>query len=198
MTRALTALALMLFTAACQQPPPPSDYTMPRFHDRPAIPIQAAELEVVRRYQPSQEAPHVERAFPVQLDDAVDQWLHDRIRLIDEIGTVRFTIMEASVTEQPAPAPDGLKGAFTEKQTRFDARLLVRGMLEQRPPMTRDAIVVADVRLSRTQDADASLRQRHDLFYDMMQEVMRRFDVTMSRQLRAQMAPFDSVDSWKP
>lgn len=198
MTRAFTALALILFTAACRQLPPAPEYPMPRFDDQAAIPIQAAELDVVRRYRPTQEPPHVEREFPVQLDDVVDQWLHDRIRLIDEIGTVRFTILDASVTERPVSAPQGLRGAFTEKQTRFDARLLVRGLLAQRPPMTRDAIVVAEVTVTRTQDADASLRQRRDLFYDMMQDIMRRFNATMERQLRAQMAPFDSVDSWKP
>jgi hypothetical protein len=192
------ALALLVLTAACADAPAPARYATPRFDHMQPIPVQAAEIQIVRGYVPTGLYPQVEHEFPVRLDDAAEQWLRDRIQLIGDAGTVTFTIEDARVTEVPLHVSKGIKGAFTKDQeARYEARLQVRGMLEQRYPMTRDATTVAEVKIARSIEESPSLRQREELFYDMMQEVMGRFNDTMEQQLRAQMAPFDSIDSYR-
>lgn len=197
MIRSLSILMIFAITA-CQPGPPAPHYAMPRYDDLPPIPVQAADMQIVRNYIPTGQPPQMEHEFPVRLDDATEQWLKDRVKPVGPAGTLTFTIEDARVTKIELPRTKGVKGVFTKDQAeRYDARLLVRGRLEQQGEFFREANVVSEVKLSRTLDENAGWRDREELFYDMTLEMVNRFGQTMEQQLRDQLSPRDSVDSWK-
>lgn len=192
----LLCMTIFLIAAACQPAPPEPRFSIPRYDDMPPIPVQAATMQITRGYIPTGQLPQVEHEFPVRIDDAAEQWLRDRVKPVGAAGELTFVIEDARVTRIDLPRTQGVKGVFTKDQAeRYDARLLVRGTLVQQYPVQRDATVVAEVKISRSLDENAGWRDREELFYDMMLEINSRLGQAMEQQLRAQLAPTDSIDS---
>lgn len=70
------------------------------------IHLNVARVEVVKQYQSSSTAPHVENDLPVPPIVMIQQWVQDRLLPIGKTGYAVVTIEDASVIEKASPRND--------------------------------------------------------------------------------------------
>ncbi|MFD1380973.1 hypothetical protein [Fodinicurvata halophila] len=119
-----------------------------------------------------------------------ERWGHQRLKAEGPRNNARFTIQEASVVEQELAGTQGLKRFFVIDQSeRYDARL--RAELEIRDSSDGARRVVrADVRRSLTVAEDASLTEREAIWFQLTEDLMRRFDREMEQVVRENLTPW--------
>lgn len=181
--RSLPVLAAALVLAACAKLETPS-YPELRFTDKPAIGFDVAEIEVRQAFKPSGEPPQVELLFPVRPDQAAESWANDRLRALGSGGRLIYTIRDASVTETPLETSTGLTGAFTTDQAeRYDARLVLEVEMKD---STGNSVGTASARAVRsvTVPESASIKQREDVWYELVKKLMTDMDSQLDQTLK--------------
>lgn len=185
------AVMLGLSLAGCQDAPPPPHFPPLRFTDQPKIGLAVKEIRVIEDYQPSLRAPSVAQQFPIPPAEAVKGWVTDRLQATGGDGILEITITEASVTAQPLPRTEGVKGLFTNDQSeRLDAKIDVTFRLYR----TQSAVSVAEgnvkVTRARTVAEHASVAEREQIFYTMTTQLMQAFNTEADARLRQYFNPY--------
>ncbi|MFC4352322.1 hypothetical protein ACFOW6_12305 [Fodinicurvata halophila] len=185
-----TGAASLALLAGCEMTPPRNDFARIGFDHRQPLRFDVASIEVIQQYEAPREAPYVGHRFPDPLPEVAERWGHQRLKAEGPRNNARFTIQEASVVEQELAGTQGLKRFFVIDQSeRYDARL--RAELEIRDSSDGARRVVrADVRRSLTVAEDASLTEREAIWFQLTEDLMRRFDREMEQVVRENLTPW--------
>jgi hypothetical protein len=185
---ALAGAALLL--AGCA-----SDVEVPRYADitfqhQPAIPLDVAEIRIVKVYQPTGQPPNVETEFPVSPLDTAARWAADRLAAVGDSGTATYRILEASVVEKPLEKETGVTGLFTTDQAEeYDARIVVELALEN-PDAQKAAQTRAQVSRTQTVLEGLTYNEREKIWYELTEKLARDLDRQMEANIRQHTAIF--------
>lgn len=188
----LVAAALLAFVvSACATEGPPSR-TFPelRFTHEPPLVLGAQGPEVESLFEPPLADPHVEHLMPLPPEQAIRTWVADRLKTTG-VGenTVRVVIRDASVTETPLEMESGVRGFFTnDQEVRYDARAALTVQLLD-PSGAMRAEATADAWRSRTIAERASLAEREQVWFELVEKLMQDLDTQLSAGIRHYFAP---------
>lgn len=185
MVSGIGAAVVALGLAACTTTPPPPVYPDIRFTNVDPIAVNALRVDISSEYRPNFTPPNVEHLMPISPERMARQWALDRLQpLRSGSAVMRFTILDARVSESRLATTQGIKGAFTDEPgERYEAELRVRISLDD-PSRAYHGEVETSVRRVQTVQKDASLNEREKVWYDMVQKLGSDFDATMTTNLR--------------
>jgi hypothetical protein len=187
--RALAGLAagLPLGLAACSTPAPRA-FPQIGFENRPPIALDVGTLTVVQQYRPSGTPPHVETRMPDSLNLIAERWARQRLAPVGTAGEARVIVEEASVIEEALARSGGVRGALTiEPSERYRLRLAVR-IEAANPARGLDGWVRSVAERSVTVAENASLAQREQAWFDLLEGAATDIDAQLEQNLRANMA----------
>ena len=105
-------------------------------------------------------------------------------------GKAIVTIREATATEARLPLKKGVTGAFTtDQEWRYDAIVDIAVEVSDLDRQ-RSARANAGAKQTRTVGEDASLADREKVWFDLVEQLMKRFDATFEAQIRKDLAAF--------
>ncbi|HIJ62238.1 MAG TPA: hypothetical protein HPQ04_06045 [Rhodospirillaceae bacterium] len=190
MPRALfLCLGLLLGLGACAGVNPPSA-KLPQmtFANLQALQIDVARVEVVSKYQPPAQAPHIEYDMPVAPENAIKRWVQDRLQPVGRSGVLRVTILDAQATENPLKTDTGVKSVFEKQQVaRVDVAVEVSlQILDERQFPVAEASAKAS--RSRTLPEGMKLNERDSLLYDLVEGTMLEFNTNIDPYIRTSFA----------
>jgi hypothetical protein len=188
--RIFILLLVGLAIAACETAIPVQRLPEITFAHLPQLGLDAANVQVVSEYEAPVKAPNIEHLMPTSPEKALKRWVGDRLAAKGIGNVARFTISDGAVIETPLTVKPGIAGAFkTEQAVRYDAT--VAGMLEIFDDRGfRKAFASARVSRSRTLGEDASINARDQLWFELVEAVMRDFNVEMERNIRAHVGAY--------
>lgn len=176
--------------AGCGSAPPPETFAELSWTHYPPVKLNVARIEVVKEYQPSAQAPHVDTLTPRTLADSADRWARDRLQAVGNEGFARFVITDASVVEAPLQVQKGLSYAFTNQQSRrYDAHVAVRLEVHNARGFT-DGQVTAEAANSRSIAQDVSQREIGEAQYLVVQGAMLDLNAELERNIHQFLARF--------
>jgi hypothetical protein len=182
-TKAIAALAVLVVAlTACETPPPVLSFPDLTYGHHGQMRLNVASLEVVSEYRSPMAKPHVEHLFPVSSEKALRQWAADRLKPDGLEGVARFVIIDAPVTETVLKKDETFKGKFTTQQTeRYEA--VIEATLEIK---TAQGSGHAAARVSRsiTVPEDASLNDREQEWFNLVEALTNDFNREMEKQIR--------------
>jgi len=186
MRKLLFATACVLSLSACVTSPPPvqilPDMT---FQHLQAIPLQAARLTLHDKRQPYQGAgTDVSLRFPTSPAQALQTWAQQRLHPSAPTGQATFTLLEARAVEESLVRETGLTGLFTTNQSeRY--RVTIKAQLDVTAPAgVPSGQVTATATRFITVPEDASLFEREQAWYELVEQIMVDFDTTMEKNIR--------------
>lgn len=150
----------------------------------PAINFAAGRREISDRFRPKMGPPSINHLVPAPPAKALARWAQDRIQATGGRDTVRFVIIDATVTETPLKKQEGFKAGFTKQQSeRYDAR--IEAAVEIVDPLgavrgRADAVVTRSI----TVREDATLSDRAKIQFDLVEALMKDFDAEIEKNLR--------------
>lgn len=182
--------ALLLLMAGCSSTPPAQKFPELSWSRLPPITLTVSQVEVVKAYVPSDQAPHVETLPPRTLIDSADRWARDRLRVGGGAGFARFIITDASMVEVALPVQTGLAYTFTTQQSkRYDAHVAARlEILDASGKLLGQ--VTAEASNSRSIPQDASQRGINDTWYLIVEGAMIDLNAELDRNIHAHLGPF--------
>jgi hypothetical protein len=180
----------ILAVASCETPVDQRTFPEQTFQHLPPISLDIRKIDIVHLFEPSLKAPHIEHEMPVPPHIAVERWVVDRLRATGNSGRAVITIRDASVVETRLKQLGGIKGAFTTEQSeRYDAKVEV--VIEATDGKgLRSANAVATSLRNRTVPENATLKERHTLWYELIEKLMSDFDSVFEAQIRKHLATF--------
>lgn len=185
----LVGLFSLTLLSACETPVQRPTYAELTFTHKEPIYLDVAEIKIVKAYQPSNAAPHVEMEFPVSPLNTAARWAEDRLKAVGVSGVATVTITEASAVETELEQEGGLTGALTTEQSeRYDATLAMA--LEIFDPNGSNGNTFAEVKRSTTVPEDASLNDRERIWYTLTEKLANDLDKRMSEDIRKHLSIF--------
>ena len=189
-TRIRVIPALLLLVAGCSTQPPPQKFPELGWSRLPPFVLKAGQIEVVKAYVPSDQAPHVETLPPRTLIDSADRWARDRLQAGGGSGFARFIVTDASMVEVALPVHTGLAYAFTTQQAkRYDAHVAVRLEIfdASGKPIGH---ATAEASNSRSVPQEVSQRQLNETWYLIVEGAMVDLNSELDRNIHAYLGPF--------
>lgn len=178
-----TGLLVVFTLSACETPVERPTYAELTFAHKEPIYLDVAEINIVKAYQPTSTAPHVETEFPVSPLETAARWAEDRLKAVGISGVATVTITEASAVETELEQEGGLTGALTTEQSeRYDATLAMA--LEIFDPNGSNGNTFAEVKRSTTVPEDASLNDRERTWYILTEKLANDLDKRMTENIR--------------
>lgn len=186
---ATIGLALLVLTG-CASPGDQKQFPEITFQHLPPIRLDVAEIVYSPRYLAPVNNPHIGHEFPTPPVKAMERWIADRLVAAGTQGRAVVTIREASATETRLPLKKGVTGAFTtDQEWRYDAKADIDIAVSD-PNWQRSARASAEAKQSRTVSEDASLADREQIWFELVDTMMRRFDQTIEAQIRSDLGAF--------
>lgn len=181
--RAPFVLLALLLLAGCDTPPERNRFAAITYEHLPAIAFDVAHLEVASRYRPSLAPPDVDHLFPTTPEAAALQWARDRLKPVGGARTLRYSVVDAAVTEVPLGEKSGLEGLLTTEQTeRYEGSLAVElEIVSGRGEMQAHASVRA-IR-SITVAENASLAERERIWFDLTENLMNDLNAQLEKTI---------------
>jgi hypothetical protein len=151
--------------------------------------FDAGRLEIVNEYHPPMQSPNVEHAMPVRPALAATRWAKDRLQVTgrNQNRVLRFAVKNAKVVETNLAREPGLQGAFTHHQSeRYDAEteVLLELLTEKG---VRDSFASAAAHRSITVVENATLNEREQAQYDLVEQLMRDLNAELEKNIRQYM-----------
>lgn len=183
----LLILAALMLTGGCASEPPPP---LPKvtFNHLAPVNLNVIAVETRSSYRPPRSPPNVDHRFPIPPEEAMKRWANHRLRSVGVAETARFTILKASVVEEPLRTDTGLLDPVKiEPAARYTATL--EGLLEIFDA-SGHRIKGASARVSRTRSLQEGLtaEQRDRAWIDLTKSVMRDFDASMAEAINTYLA----------
>ncbi len=183
--------ALMLIAAValagCQTPAEPEQPQL-TFGHLPKINLSVTDIQIVNNSAQSVQAPHVAHRFPVPPVQALIRWAEDRLQSAGGAGTAKFTILKAYAVETKLKTDENLTGLFKKEiSEKYDAT--AEASLEIFDAQgVRRAIVIAGSDWTRTIREDATLAERKQIWFEIVEKLMERFNTEMEKSVRNHMS----------
>jgi len=180
-----TSLAFLavLLTACTPSAELPAPIGLNYLANKP-IHLNVSRVEVIKKYQSSSIAPHVENNFPIPPVAMIQQWVQDRLLPVGKTGYAVVTIEEASVIETSLKGTPGFKGLFTVDQSeQYDANMSVK--IEVFDDLGNlKSFAYARTKGSRTVGENLTLGQRRKVWIVMMEKIMNNLDAELDHNVR--------------
>ena len=188
-TFAALAIALIALSG-CSTPVAQKQFPEITFHHLPPIRLDVARIDYTPRYVAPVNSPNIGHEFPTPPVVAAERWIADRLVAVGSRGTAVVTIREAFATETRLPLKKGVTGAFTtDQEWRYDAQVDIAIEVSD-PDAQRSARANAGAKQSRTIGEDASLADREKLWFELVEQLMNRFNGTFEAQIRQDLAAY--------
>ncbi|MBB4266656.1 hypothetical protein [Roseospira visakhapatnamensis] len=177
----------LLGVGACTQPPMRPTFPDLRFSHKQPFLFRARRVEVQSRYRRPGGPPHVEHLLPLAPDRAAGLWAEDRLQANGEGEVlVRFTVHDASVVEKRLTVERGLRGLLkTEQAQSYYAQL--EATVELVDDVTGVSLGEANAKVWRSQTVpeDATMNERDETWFALVETLIGAFDTTMSARIAA-------------
>jgi hypothetical protein len=184
-------LALPVLAAACASAPPPARLPEITFTHLPPINLDVARIELVDRFEPSLEPPHVESELPVAPAEAAHRWVADRLVPAGSRGTARVVVGEASAIVERLATASGLSGLFSDEQERrYTVALTMRLEIVEEGTRYVAGYAQAAATKAMTVPEGATLDERDRALHRLVEAMMRDFDRGFEDTIRRHLARF--------
>jgi hypothetical protein len=179
--------------AGCTNAPDPVRFPNLTYAHEGAIRLAVARVEIVDAYRPPLTAPNVEHRMPAAPAATLRRWATDRLVAAGGQGAApqaRFVIRDARVIETELPRTEGLRGLFTTDQgQRYDLRMeAALEVLDAGGRVVGSASAVAT--RSRTIAENASLDEREQLWFAMVEEATNALTAELERRMHQTLARY--------
>lgn len=198
----LGAVSLVGLTG-CTQPPTRPAFPELRFSHKPPFLFRARRVDVRSQYRRPGRPPNVEHLMPLAPDRAAGLWAEDRLQANGEGETiVRFTVHDASVVETRLTVERGVRGLLkTEQAESYFAQL--EAAVELVDDMTGVSLGEANAKVWRSQTVpeDATINEREETWFALVETLIGAFDTTLTAQILAHLTPHlvsSSAMEWMP
>jgi len=181
-------VATLLATGGCAQVAPPSTFAEITFAHLSPYQLAVSVVEVESRFTSSMKAPHVELALTQPPERVLRRWAADRLQATGGDIFARFIILNATVTEHALEIDGTLTAVFTNEQAlRYEA--VVEAILEIRA-MAGGFLGNATARVSRsiTIPENATLNEREQALFDLVDSLMQNFDTELDGNIQNYLA----------
>lgn len=182
----LTACSLLL---SCNAPQPANTPPI-RFDKLSKINLAVSSIKVQNDYQPAMRPPHVEHRFPTTPQQAIGNWVGDRLQAVGHEHSLLVIIKNAEVIEEPLPRTPGIKGIFTTDQ---ESRLSANLSMELRIYGDR-AISLASTEVHATRTTTLpeglSLVKRDEAYDQLTRNVMQDLNAELEKNIQQYFANY--------
>lgn len=180
----IIALFSLILTGACAQVAPPPVLADITFAHLPPYQLAVGEVEIESRFSSPMSAPHAEHKVPQSPEQVMRRWAEDLLQASTGETFARFVILDATVTEHALATDGTLKAVFTNEQERryravAEASLEIRGAAGN---FLGNA--TARVERSITLPENASLNERDQALFDLVDRLMKNFNTEMDENIR--------------
>lgn len=185
---ALAVLALPLALPACETTPPPQGQPSLSFAHQGQFKLAVSSIEVVNVYKQPLAAPNVEHLMNLSPEAAARIWARDRLQAVGGPLRAEFRILDGAVTEAELKTDKGFTGMFKKEQSaRYNGQMAVELVIKDNRGMT---VSSAEARASRSQTTpeDVTLNQRDQIWYEIVELMMKEIDSRMNENIRTYMA----------
>lgn len=167
--------AVVLLSACSAAPPPVQKLPDMSFAQSAPFQLDVARIEVVADYKAPAAAPHIEYDMPVSPENALRDWVRDRLRAVGRKGTLRVLIRNASAIETPLKTDQGFTGMFKKEQAaQVDLNLDVAlQMLDEQQFVIAE--VTGKASRSDTEPEGQKLNERDRRLYDLTYDLVKGF-----------------------
>ncbi|MHA1598695.1 MAG: hypothetical protein ACTSV1_08235 [Alphaproteobacteria bacterium] len=177
------AAVIALFLSGCAMTPPAQVLPELTYAHLQSIRLHAGTLEIVSDYKSTMVAPNVEHRMETSPGQAFRRWAADRLVLTGGADKARLTIVDASVVETRLATQGGLKGAFISEQAeRYRASLKVKLEIIE-PGGASRGFASAEAIRSITVPEDASLNQREQVWFNLVEALMNDFNAEFEKKI---------------
>ena len=177
MKKTLIGLLAVLALAACTSTVEIQKFPDITFAHAPKIGLNVAAIEVVRQYAEPVDAPQAPAAV-------LERWAHDRLVAKGTEGVARVVITDGAVTSTHLKVDKGIKGAFkTEQSERLTAKAAATLEILDARGFKRGSASASESG-TQTIPEDASLNDRDQALFDLVDRVTRGFDARMDGAIR--------------
>lgn len=184
----LLALVLALPLAACDMQMPGETHPPIMFSGTPPLELDVARIEVIEQFKPPLTAPHVEHLAPLPPAHALRNWARDRMQAKGAGGVAKFTIVDASVTQEPLEKTAGLKGLVTTDQA-SRLRVLLKGRIDVDAPGGQ-GFAEASASRSKTVPEDMSVAERDAALHSLIAATAKDLDAKLETEARKHLRAF--------
>jgi len=172
--------ALLVLLSACSSAPPIQKFPDMMFTKKTPYSIDCARIEVVSEYKAPAEKPHIEYDMPVSPENAMRNWVRDRLKAVGHGNIMRVVIHNASATETPLQTDTGITGMFKKEQSaQVDLALDISIQM-----LDEQQFVVAEVSgkasRTRTEVEGQKLNERDKMLYDLTYDLVSGIDSEVS------------------
>ncbi len=190
---ALAALLAPLALAACETPPSAKSAPTMSFAHQAPFNLAVAQIDVTSSYKSPLKEPNVEHLMsPVPSPEAAARiWAKDRLKAAGN-GDFRaeMRILNAPVIETSLKTDKGFSGMFKKEQSaRYDAALAVEIVIRDGRGM---AVASAEAKATRSQTVgeEVSLNQRDQIWFEMIEALMKDINIRLEDNIRTYMASY--------
>ena len=177
------AVTALLILGGCDTAPPAS-FPPLSFADDAPITLSIARVEVEDAYEAPLQRPNVEHLAPIPPALGLKQWAEARLRGGGPTGSARFIIDEASIIETELPRTEGLQAVIRIDQAERHAIRLVGRIVASDPMVGLESVVVTAVaERSMTLAENATLAEREQLWFDLLQGAIADFEPALRATL---------------
>ena len=186
------ALAALVLVSACTtEPSTPAGPKPASFEAQAPLRIDIASITVESRYQPPGRSPNVEHLYSVTPVSTARSWAAARLVGVGPRGTAVLTVLDGSVISEDLPKKGGLTAVFGDQQdVRLTARLRARLDVDrpgERPGELSQWSVSVEASANRTVLESASLNERDTAYGQLIQQLAREFDASLTAEIRRSM-----------
>lgn len=188
----LAALVLPLAFSACETPPPAQSTPSMSFSHLTPLRLAVGQVDVVSSFRSPMKEPNVEHLMaPVPSPEAAARiWAKDRLKAVGGAHRAELRIIDAPVVETSLKTDKGFSGMFKKEQAvRYDAALAVEITIRDSRGMT---VASAEVKATRSQTLgeEATLNQRDQVWYEMVEALMKDINIRLDENIRTYMAGY--------
>lgn len=179
----LIAICGVFLIIACSTPAAPTKRDI-SFTKYQKINVNVGKIEVIEAYKSPLKAPNVEHIMPRSPADAMQIWVHDRLRATGSDKLLQVTINDASVVATDLPRTKGITGLFTvDQEKRYDARLDVELKIYGEASLS-EADTAITVTRSITIPENASVNSRRAAYDKMLNDLMQMLNDKLEQNMQ--------------
>ncbi len=165
--RTLFAASALILASACSNEPPSYDYSAPNYAGQTPFELDVAQIQVDNLSTPSTRTKNLSKYFPVNLEQAVQQWSRERLWAVGDTRRLVVKITEASVEDIPKPE---------EQHSDLD---------EYRVHLAVTVDIYGDEKASPEASVNAQAEVKREIFNDVSENAQKSFFAGMTRDLMA-------------
>ena len=181
--QSILAICVVFIITACSTTSAPTQRDI-SFSKYPKINVAVANIEVIENYKSPQKAPNVEHLMPRSPSDAMQIWVHDRLRATSSDKLLQININDASVISTNLPRTKGITGLFTvDQEKRYDARLEIEMKLYGDSSLS-EANTSVTVTRSITIPENATVNSRHVAYEKMLADLMKDLNDKLEQNIQ--------------